>query len=47
MKPIKEQDILDAFKRAVQRLVGDFSEIVQVVRETQPKKISKANRQAI
>lgn len=34
MKPIKEQDILDAFKRAVQRLVGDFSEIVQVVRET-------------
>ena len=34
MKPIKEQDIPDAFKRAVQRLVGDFSEIVQVVRET-------------
>ncbi len=34
MKPIKEQDILDAFKRAVQRLVGDFSEIVQVVKET-------------
>lgn len=25
---------MDAFKRAVQRLVGDFSEIVQVVRET-------------
>lgn len=41
MKPIKEQDILDAFKRAVQRLVGDFSEIVQVVRENSRRRTQK------
>ena len=32
MKPLKETDILDAYKRAVGRLLGDAGEILEIVK---------------
>lgn len=34
MLPIKETDILDAYKRVIERFSGDLSELVEMVKET-------------
>ncbi len=34
MKPIKETDIYQAYKRAVERLVGDFSDVITMLKKT-------------
>ena len=34
LKPIKETDVLAAYRRAVQKLIGDYAETIEIVRES-------------
>lgn len=34
MKPLKEDDVYAAYERAIERLIGDASEIIEIVRQS-------------
>lgn len=47
MLPLKEEDILDAYKRVMSRLAGDVSEVIQAVKEIIESELSPSQTETV